>query len=72
MLLGASKAIQQLSSDNFDTTVEQRGWSNLHDPSSVGMYDDKTVYTDKPGSLNWKFPKEEKKEEKKSGFGSAK
>jgi len=25
------------------------------------MYDDKTVYTDKPGSLNWKFPKPEEK-----------
>jgi hypothetical protein len=36
------------------------------------MYDDKTVYTLKPGSLNWKAPKPENKEEKKKDKEAAK
>ena len=67
LFFGASNAIHQQASDNFDTDVAHRGNNYIHDPNTVAMYDDMSVYTNKPGSLNWKFPqpKQDKKSEEK-------
>ena len=32
--------------DNWDSHVDHRHWNNLNDPSTVGMYDDQTVYSE--------------------------
>jgi hypothetical protein len=61
LFLGASNAFRQQASDNFDTDVKHRGNNYIHDPNSVAMYDDMTVYTLKPGSLKWKFEGEKEK-----------
>lgn len=40
--------------DNFDSDVDHRGWKNLNDPTTVGMYDDQTVYSE-PGKAGKVF-----------------
>lgn len=53
--------------DNFDSDVDHRHWANLNDPTTVGMYDDQTVYT-QPGQAGKLFGGPSQKKSKDSSL----